>query len=103
MCINTENISLLKKFISLFMDKSDKLHSFHTNSTKFISNSDINPNKIKTLNTTVNLNQEIVIERPQVLSTVLKHQIDSLSDDLQLYKEKYSLSEFQKLQTENQI
>ena len=40
-------------------------------------------------------------ERPQGLNTVLKHQIDELSEELTLYKEKYSLSEIEKLRTEN--
>jgi len=79
------------------MDKDPKSCNLYKNSMNLISYSDINTVAANTLdNTSYN-------ERPQVLSAILKHQLDSLYEELQSLKDQYSISEIRRLKNDNLV
>jgi hypothetical protein len=89
------NRSWMDTFVNLFMDKGNKSCNLYKNSMVLINYSDINTVSADTLD---NISYN---ERPQVLNTILKYQLDSLYNELQSLKDEYSMLEIRKLKNDN--
>lgn len=94
-CMGNRNKYWLDSFINLFMDKSYKSCNLYNNSMELIKNPD--SSKIAT----DTLNDNSYIERPQVLNTILKYQLDSLHNEFQHLKDDYSMLEIHRLKNDN--
>lgn len=98
-CSN-EKLSFVERFTDLFKDKSNDKCSLYKNSIDLKGK----PLEVNHSHPSVGVTTEVLVnERPNVLTSVLKHELDFLHDEVKGLKEGYSLTEIQRLKKDNLI